>query len=316
MRIRSLLGASAVGLAGIATTTSCVPVRAVARAEAVRPIRGEEAQLLRRLALTPPAPATGALPADAPAIVTPLTGAPAFTPAARSDSDAERAVRCLTDAVYYEARSEPLDGQRAVAQVVLNRVRDRAFPASVCGVVYQRTATVCQFSFACDGSMLRPRDPAAWARAAMVARAAYGGEVFAPVGASTHFHTAAIHPWWAPSLARVGQIGAHVFYGWRRAMLGALTFRQAYGGVEPGAPAFAAATIADAAGEPTMGVTIHRGNRPDPAAAVAAAVAGPTPAAPRLVYTAGVTIHRKASLPEQGSHGATIGPEEAPADSL
>lgn len=300
MLTRSRLPFHALGLIALVAATSCVPMRA-APAPA-RPIAREEAQLLRRLALTPPPAAEAAPLPDAPAVVTPFTGAPAFIPA--TGDDAARAVECLTAAVYYESRSEPTDGQRAVAQVVLNRVRDRAFPHSVCGVVYQRTATVCQFSFACDGSMNRPREPGAWDRARAIAAAAYDGQVFAPAGAATHFHTAAISPWWAPSLARVGQIGAHIFYGWRGSLVGALTFRQAYGGIEPGAaplPRAADTLIADA----VMGVTVHRPT--DKAAGDDA------PPAPRVLFTAGVQIHRKATAPDTpNGYGAIVGPEELP----
>lgn len=308
MRGRSLLG-----LAVLAAGTSCVPPRSepraagMPRAEPVA-VTPSEAALLRSLALTPPEPA--ALPATPAVAMAELAAAPPFTPAARSENDAARARECLTAAVYYEARSEPLDGQRAVAQVVLNRVRDRAFPASVCGVVYQRTATVCQFSFACDGSTDRPRDYAAWARAAAVAQAAYDGAVFAPVGASTHFHTAAIHPWWAPSLARVGRIGAHVFYGWRGAMGQALTFRRAYAGLEPGADP---APIADGIGIDRMvemdaadivaGVAIHRGTDSSGEAAAS------TPTG-RMIMTAGVRIHRGTTASSiDDEQGAEIGPE-------
>ena len=305
----AMLKRSLLGLLAIMGGTSCVPEGEVRSASAPVTIAPSDAALLQKLALTPPEPTTLAVP---PVIPTPRTGAPAFTPAVRSEGDAARALECLTAAVYYEARSEPDPGQRAVAQVVLNRVRDRAFPASVCGVVYQRTATVCQFSFACDGSMNRPRDYSAWARARAVAEAAYGGEVYAPVGGSTHFHTAAISPWWAPSLARVGQIGAHVFYGWRRAMAGALSFRRAYSGFEPGV-APRVPLIAEA-GEDMMGVTVHRGGD---AAAEVGEPAGEPAAEKRAkhvqLFASGVRIHRDATHPAVDHiYGATIGPEEAP----
>jgi spore germination cell wall hydrolase CwlJ-like protein len=156
-----------------------------------------------------------------------------FVSGAQGD-DASRALDCLTAAVYYEARSEPTDGQRAVAQVVLNRVRNPAFPASVCGVVYQGStrSTGCQFTFTCDGSLLFRREPGAWERARNVAEAALAGEVYAPVGAATYYHTTAVSPWWARSYARVATIGAHIFYS----LGNALAFRQQYAGVEPGIP--------------------------------------------------------------------------------
>lgn len=128
--------------------------------------------------------------------------------------DASRDLECLTQAVYYEARGETPAGQAAVAQVVLNRVRHPAFPKSICGVVYQRAygGGTCQFSFACDGSMRKGREPGAWARAARVATRALSGGVMAEVGNATHFHTIYVSPSWGPRLIRIGQVGLHVFY--------------------------------------------------------------------------------------------------------
>jgi spore germination cell wall hydrolase CwlJ-like protein len=128
--------------------------------------------------------------------------------------DSARDLDCLADAVYYEARGETPAGQAAVAQVVLNRVRHPAFPKSVCGVVFQgaQGGSGCQFSFACDGSMSRGREPAAWRRAREVAAHALAGFVMPGVGNATHFHVAGIDPGWGPRLLRVAQIGLHVFY--------------------------------------------------------------------------------------------------------
>ncbi len=128
--------------------------------------------------------------------------------------DASRDLECLTQAVYYEARGEGSDGMRAVAQVVLNRVRHPAFPKSVCGVVFQGAArrTGCQFSFTCDGSMRGGVNRAAWNRARDIASKALSGTVYAGVGNATHFHTTAIAPVWRNSLIRVGQVGSHLFY--------------------------------------------------------------------------------------------------------
>lgn len=128
--------------------------------------------------------------------------------------EASRDLECLTQAVYYEARGETPAGQAAVAQVVLNRVRHSAFPKSVCAVVFQGAyrGGVCQFSFACDGSMRRRREPGAWARAERVAARALSGGVMAPVGNATHFHTINVSPGWGPRMVRVAQVGLHVFY--------------------------------------------------------------------------------------------------------
>ncbi len=140
--------------------------------------------------------------------------APAFAAEARSEEDWARSLDCLSKAIYYEARSESEDGQRAVAQVVLNRVRHRTFPNSVCGVVYQgaERSTGCQFTFTCDGSLRYPAFGPGWERARRIAAGALSGEVYAPVGTATHYHTTAIRPYWAPSLTRVATIGSHIFY--------------------------------------------------------------------------------------------------------
>ena len=131
------------------------------------------------------------------------------------DLDAKRALLCLTQAVYYEAGFEPLQGRRAVAQVVLNRLRHPAFPKSVCGVVYQGSTTgVCQFTFVCDGSLDRAPAPLAWREAEQVARAALAGYVEPSVGESTFYHADYVAPRWAPLLAKVTQIGQHIFYRW------------------------------------------------------------------------------------------------------
>lgn len=127
----------------------------------------------------------------------------------------ERALTCLTQAVYYEAGYEPLAGRRAVAQVILNRMRHPAFPKSVCGVVYQRNATpICQFTFVCDGSLNRRASAGAWAAAREVAAAALAGYVETSVGQSTHYHADYVAPYWAPMLTKIHKIGAHIFYRW------------------------------------------------------------------------------------------------------
>ena len=134
-----------------------------------------------------------------------------------SDPNFGEALECLTAAVYHEARSELEVGQRAVAQVVLNRARHPAYPASICGVVYQGSerTTGCQFSFTCDGSLSKPRDPEAWSMAQEIAGEALTGYVHAPVGHATHYHTISVSPKWSASLDRLTQVGEHIFYRWR-----------------------------------------------------------------------------------------------------
>ena len=144
--------------------------------------------------------------------------APPFVLHAASQAEADRAVSCLTDAIYYEAGDQSVEGQRAVAQVVLNRVRDPNFPKSVCGVVYEgwRRKTGCQFSFACDGSIhRRPANLALWKRMRPLAQQALDGHVVPEVGAATHYYATYVTPYWLNSVASVAQIGQHVFCAWK-----------------------------------------------------------------------------------------------------
>lgn len=123
--------------------------------------------------------------------------------------------KCLAEAVYFEARGESLKGQAAVAQVVLNRVRNPAYPNSVCGVVYQNVNWYnrCQFSFACDGKKHRVTELRPWHTAQAVAKAVSAGQIWLPdIGSATHYHAAYIHPQWAAFMDKMEKIGSHVFY--------------------------------------------------------------------------------------------------------
>jgi hypothetical protein len=186
-------------------------------------------------------PLPASLPVIDPQVIAPGAPAKPFSPEGQADADRARSMDCLTTAIYHEARSETADGQRAVAQVVLNRVRHPAFPNSVCGVVYQgsQRRTGCQFSFTCDGSLRRRIEPGAWDRARSIAADALAGSVYAPVGMATHYHTTAVRPWWAPSLARAITVGSHIFYRWRGNWGHPLAFKAQYAGLEPGATASA-----------------------------------------------------------------------------
>ncbi|MFC0205069.1 cell wall hydrolase [Novosphingobium soli] len=130
-----------------------------------------------------------------------------------------KSLECLAAAVYYEAANEPIAGQRAVAQVVLNRVRHPEYPHSVCGVVFQGSErrTGCQFSFTCDGSLQRKPSVAGWQQAQGVAAAALAGSVYAPVGWSTHYHADYVVPYWAQGLQKLTTVGRHIFYRWNGA---------------------------------------------------------------------------------------------------
>ncbi|MEO0462201.1 MAG: cell wall hydrolase [Pseudomonadota bacterium] len=162
---------------------------------------------------------------------------PAAAPFTRlgSGMDKARAMQCLAQAVWYEAASESEAGQRAVAQVVLNRVAHSAWPSSVCGVVYEgsQRSTGCQFSFTCDGSLARRAGGATWARAQRIAESALSGDVYAPVGLATHYHTRWVNPYWASSLDHVGTIGAHIFYRNRGRAGTKAAFSGVYAGAEP-----------------------------------------------------------------------------------
>lgn len=135
---------------------------------------------------------------------------------AGSETDLARATDCLAAAQIYEAGDDAA-GERAVAQVVLNRVRHPAFPKTVCGVVFQgqERATGCQFTFTCDGALARTPGQAAWDRARDIAKAALAGQVFRPVGYATHYHTDWVVPYWSGSLDKIGAVGAHLFFRWR-----------------------------------------------------------------------------------------------------
>jgi spore germination cell wall hydrolase CwlJ-like protein len=158
-----------------------------------------------------------------------------------------QALNCLASAVYYEAGNQDENGERAVAQVVLNRVRHPAFPATVCGVVYQGSTrpTGCQFTFTCDGSSLS-RQPTAegWSRALRVANDALAGSVYAPVGWATHYHANYVVPYWAATMAKNAVIGAHLFYRWGGSWGQPAVFTKAYAGREPNASLLRAAALA------------------------------------------------------------------------
>jgi len=143
-------------------------------------------------------------------LVNSLQSAPPLVMQNRSASDMD----CLSTALYYEARGEGDSGMRAVAQVILNRVRHPAYPKTVCGVVYQGShlRTGCQFSFTCNGAMRRGPSGWVWQKAKAIAEDALSGHVYRTVGTSTHFHTKNVNPVWAGRLNRVAVVGTHIFY--------------------------------------------------------------------------------------------------------
>ena len=127
----------------------------------------------------------------------------------------DREQRCLAEAVYFEARSEPEEGQAAVAQVVLNRAKSGLYPSNVCGVVYQNRHRYmgCQFSFACEGKSLRIADGPSWSTATRIAKNVFEGRTYlADVGGSTHYHADYVRPGWSRRMKRTDVIGRHIFY--------------------------------------------------------------------------------------------------------
>ena len=174
-----------------------------------------------------------------PVSTLPNPAAKPFSLAEAADEDRARAETCLAQAVYYEAGFEPLAGEQAVAQVVLNRLRHPVYPKTVCGVVFQGSEqkTGCQFTFTCDGALDRTPEPKAWARAVAVAQAALNGYVMKGVGEATHYHTQYVVPYWSPTLVKLTQIGQHIFYRWTGTFGQPPAFAGQYAGNEPGAAA-------------------------------------------------------------------------------
>ena len=173
--------------------------------------------------------------AEIPISSDPNPAARPFRLAAINPVDQVRAQTCLTMAVYYEAASQGDVGEAAVAQVVLNRVRNPVFPKTVCGVVFQGSTlpTGCQFTFTCDGSLNRKPDPIGWKRAGQIASLALSGYVMPLVGEATHYHTIWVVPSWQTTVDKVALIGAHVFYRWRGALGQPRAFSSEYSGAEP-----------------------------------------------------------------------------------
>ncbi len=235
---------------------------------------------------------TPATPFALPAIFNTGPAAAPYVFRGRTSLDGLRAQLCLTAAIYYEGANEPDDGQRAIAQVVLNRVRHPAWPNTVCDVVYQgteRNDTLCQFTFGCDGALARLPSASGWARARRVAQAALAGYVFAPAGLATFYHTKAVNPIWNRALNVTGIFGAHIFF-----------------------------RLPGGAGEPKAFYASYRGSEPQPGPHAKLYVA-PAPLAPYAGY-AGITPQPypvvpvpmtsldPLALPRSGAQVATIAP--------
>ena len=132
-----------------------------------------------------------------------------------TDKEREKSEKCLTDAMYFEARGEPVRGQMAVAQVVMNRVFSGYYPNNVCGVVYQNKERHlgCQFTFACDGIPEVVNEPDAYERAKQIARDTLDGKLWLPeIGKATHYHAYWVRPSWVHEMFKLNKIGVHTFY--------------------------------------------------------------------------------------------------------
>ena len=236
----------------------------------------------------------------------PNPAALAFRIDASDVADRARALDCLTAAVYYEAASESDDGEAAVAQVVLNRLRHPIFPKTVCGVVFQGSElpTGCQFTFTCDGSLSRRPSADGWKRAQKVAARALDGYVMKQVGEATHYHTQWVVPYWQPTVTKLTQIGAHIFYRWSGGMGSPAAFHGQYAGFESpptpisgseqqivAAPATAVMTVAsaDQASQPVVALT--RADQP-------ASTSGATPSANGSSATAEAVAETPKLAPE------------------
>ncbi|GAK32184.1 spore cortex-lytic enzyme [alpha proteobacterium Q-1] len=133
---------------------------------------------------------------------------------ARMPAEFEDDARCLAQAIYFEARSEPVKGQLAVAQVVLNRVSSPLWPQSICAVVFQNEHRrhACQFSFACDGRSDNPRNPLAWQKSKLVALVALE-QIWDDISdQATHYHADYVSPSWNKSMRQTARYGRHLFY--------------------------------------------------------------------------------------------------------
>jgi spore germination cell wall hydrolase CwlJ-like protein len=190
----------------LAVTLAIGPVLADARSSSSIDLRVTELRtpLISRL----PAPdMTAALPAAAQA-----EGLTEEWLLAQPAPDGDAEWQCLTEALYFEARGESLDGQVAVAEVILNRVDSPLYPRTVCGVVKQRGGGGCQFSYVCDGRTDRMREKGAADLAGRIARAMLDGAPRVLTDDATHFHTRGVRPGWSKRFAHTTTIGAHRFY--------------------------------------------------------------------------------------------------------
>ena len=207
-----------------------------------------------------------------------------------NSADRSRARDCLALAGMAEAGSGDGD-QRAVMQVILNRVRHPAFAKTVCGVVFEgsQRAIGCQFSFTCDGSLARRYSAALWEASRRRADELLGGATYAPVGNATHFHADYVYPWWSDQLDKVAKVGAHIFFRWRGQWGSRNALSARYGGGEPDPMALqnTAEAVAAANPLPTLlqsGEAVHSIIAEATPSETVATTTGPTSPAPGVHF--------------------------------
>jgi Cell Wall Hydrolase len=195
---------------------------ASARAQVPAPFKLASVDMSSLTADTAPTPVSLPMSAAIPLGMVPIPraapGVPPPSPAERLHLDGKeraRAERCLANAIYFEARSEPVRGQMAVAQVVINRAFSGFYPNDICGVVYQNAhrRLACQFTFACDGKSKAILERGEWARANRIAKQTLDGQIYVPeVAKSTHYHAIYVHPNWVGEMKKMVRFGIHNFY--------------------------------------------------------------------------------------------------------
>ena len=212
--------------------------------------------------------------ATVPFVAGPLAAARPFRFAGEPE-DRARATDCLAAALIYEA-GDDAPGERAVAQVILNRLRHPAYPKTVCAVVFQGSErrTGCQFTFTCDGALTRwTPSETGWARAQALAAAALSGSVDRSVGLATHYHTNWVVPYWQSSLDKIAAVGTHLFFRWTGWWGTPAAFRSPPAQAEPAVAKLAALSTAHRVAAGAEGEALAQEGQ------AAAAADGPAPVA-------------------------------------
>jgi spore germination cell wall hydrolase CwlJ-like protein len=203
----TLMGAAASGAFAQETDDSVAPGEQTAGAAAEQPAgEGTTEDGVRFVSqeVVQPLPRDGQDSAHAPIAATSLAELVATIP---TDGEMSNDMQCLASAIYFESRGEPLDGQLAVGQVVINRAESGRFPTSYCGVVYQPS----QFSFVRGGRMPAINTASeAWHNAQAIARIAHEGLWQSPAEGALFFHASHVRPGW--HLTQVARVSRHVFY--------------------------------------------------------------------------------------------------------